>query len=323
MKFYLAPMEEVTGYVFRKVYAELFGCVDRYFTPFLTPAAKRALRKKEEREVDPANNPGVDLVPQLLANDSRLFLQGAMALYRLGYPEVNLNLGCPSKTVVPKRRGSGFLADPQELDDFFREVFEGRDVPAEGEDPGVKPRISVKTRLGLSSPEEFGPILEIYNRYPLSEVILHPRVQSDFYDNRPDLEAFEFALTASRHPLCYNGDIRTREDFEKLTERFPALGAVMIGRGLVANPGLVREIRTGQKVTLEELAEYERRLYEGYVEAFGGPHNALFKMKEVWYYLGDSFADADRERKRIRKAQTGEKYREAVDDLFRTGKLVV
>ena len=307
MRYYLAPMEEITGYVFRNVFHTLFGGADRYFTPFLAPAKKRGFRSKERKEVDPANNQGMDLVPQLLTNDPEALAISAHALGDLGYREINLNLGCPSATVVPKRKGSGFLADTEELDRFFEKAF------------SLLPQgmgLSVKTRLGLAEPEEFNAILAVYNRYPLTELIIHPRVQRDFYGNSPRMEIFGQAEKQCLHPLCYNGDIQRAEDIRSLEKEFPSLCAVMIGRGLVANPGLIREIRTGKKTQAEEIHKYLSCLFQAYVEAYGQESNALYKMKEVWDYLGGMFEDSRAAVKKIKKSASGVKYKEAVEELL-------
>lgn len=310
-RLYLAPMEEVTGYVYRNVYHRLFGEIDCYFTPFLAPPRKNGFRKKEEKEIDPANNQGMNLVPQVMTNRPEQLYDCARVLSGYGYRTMNLNLGCPSATVVPKRKGSGFLRDPEELEAFFDEYFQKM---SEAGAPPVE--LSVKTRLGLTDPGEFEAILAVYNRFPISEVIIHARVQTDFYRNQPNLEQFERALKDSVHPVCYNGDIFTAGDYETLMTRFPSLEAVMLGRGLVANPGLARQIRTGQKITKEELSLYAGALYEGYVQAYGQENNALHKMKEVWFYLGTMFQGAEKSLKKIRKADTAAKYLAAVDELF-------
>ena len=307
MKFYLAPMEEITGYVFRQVYRDLFGGIDKYFTPFLSPTQKKVLRTREQKEVVPNHNTGMYVVPQILTNRAEAFLETVAYLKKLGYKEFNLNLGCPSATVVTKKKGSGFLGDPDELDLFFQRVFE---------DSSLEGSVSVKTRLGLRSADEFEEILSVYNRYPLKELIIHPRVQKDFYKGLPDLPAFEIALKNSRHPVCYNGNICSIADYEKIHSQFPRTEAVMVGRGLVADPGLVRQILTGKETTLSELKEYEKRLYEGYCEAYQDAGNAVYKMKEVWFYLGNRFPDQSKQLKKIKKASSPNKYREAADAFF-------
>ena len=310
MQFYLAPMEEVTGYVYRNVYHALFDDIDRYFTPFITPTQKKVLKIRDRKEIAPENNQGIFVVPQILTNDAKQFTDTCGKLMELGYREVNLNLGCPSATVVKKAKGSGFLADTGRLESFFEAVF---CVLDKGQEPF---RVSVKTRIGVESPEEFENILEIYNRYPLSEVIIHPRLQRDYYDNTPDLNVFSYALGKCGHPVCYNGDIFTKRQYEDFTDRFPAVERIMFGRGIVANPGLVREIKTGERISKKELKEYHDRLYAGYREALGDGKDALFKMKELWSYLGKGVADGEKYLKKIRKADRPEEYASAVNQVF-------
>lgn len=311
-QFYLAPMEEVTGYVYRNVYHAMFGDMDRYFTPFIAPTKKKILKTRERKEVAPENNQGMNVVPQILTNDTEQFLDTCNMLIGLGYHEVNLNLGCPAATVVSKKKGSGFLDDIGRLDQFFETVFE--EIAALPEER--KCRVSVKTRIGMEFPEEFEDIMEVYNRYPFSEIIIHPRLQKDYYQNHPNLDVFGEALKQSAHPVCYNGDIFTKEDYDTFCGRFPTVERVMLGRGVVTNPGLVREIRTGQTITTTELEEYHDRLYAGYREAMGSEKDALFKMKEVWSYLGKMFPELERELKKVRKANRPEEYQEAVRRVF-------
>lgn len=311
-QFYLAPMEEVTGYVYRNVYHAMFGDMDRYFTPFIAPTKKKILKTRERKEVAPENNQGMNVVPQILTNDTEQFLDTCNMLIGLGYHEVNLNLGCPAATVVSKKKGSGFLDDIGRLDQFFETVFE--EIAALPEER--KCRVSVKTRIGMEFPEEFEDIMEVYNRYPFSEIIIHPRLQKDYYQNHPNLDVFGEALKQSVYPVCYNGDIFTKEDYDTFCGRFPTVERVMLGRGVVTNPGLVREIRTGQTITTTELKEYHDRLYAGYREAMGSEKDALFKMKEVWSYLGKMFPESERELKKVRKANRPEEYQEAVRRVF-------
>lgn len=312
MQFYLAPMEEVTGYVYRNVYHSMFHDMDKYFTPFIAPTQKKILKTRERKEVAPEHNQGMNVVPQILTNNAEQFLDTCNMLAELGYNEVNLNLGCPAATVVSKKKGSGFLDDPMKLDRFFETVFEEISKLPENE----KLRISVKTRIGIEFPEEFEDILKVYNRYPIYELIIHPRLQKDFYKNHPNREVFAKALEQSVHPVCYNGDIFTKEDYEVFCNRFPKVERIMLGRGVVANPGLVRQIQTGQPITTAELKEYHDRLYAGYREALDSEKDALFKMKEVWFYLGKMFPDSEKELNRIKKTNRPEDYREAVRRVF-------
>lgn len=230
MRYYMAPLEGVTTWTYRKTQAEVYGSLDKYFIPFIECHEKRDFKTRERAEILPEHNEGLYAVPQILTNRADGFLRLASALKEMGYEEVNLNLGCPSKTVVSRGKGSGFLAKPEELDRFLEDIFSGTDV-----------RISVKTRIGKDGPEEFGRLLEIFNRYPLKELIIHPRVQADYYKNEPRRQAYREAREKSANPLCYNGDLFTAEDIRRFQEEFPGETCVMLGRGLIQNPGLVSE----------------------------------------------------------------------------------
>ena len=282
MKFYLAPMEGVTGYIYRNAYHAHFRPMDKYFTPFLAPKHNGGFSHREINDILPEHNEGMDTVPQLLTGNSEDFLRAARELKEYGYKEVNLNLGCPSGTVAAKGKGAGFLRDPEGLELFLEQVCEGM------ERLGLE--LSVKTRLGIEEPEEFDRLLSIYNRFPLKELIIHPRVLKDFYKYTPRMEAFRNAFANSAAPVCYNGDIVDRESYERLTAAYPALDAVMIGRGLLADPFLI-ETLSGQAGTesrrtqIERLSAFHQQILEGYCQTMSGDKNVLFKMKELWAHL--------------------------------------
>ena len=305
MQYYLAPLEGITTRIYRRVYHDCFTPMDKYFTPFLSPHLKKGFSATEKAELLPENNQGMHLVPQILTNRAEDFLRTEEKLAYYGYEEINLNLGCPSKTVVSKGRGSGFLADLEGLDRFLDEIFSK-----------TKARISIKTRIGRDEPEEFQRLLEIYGQYPLEELIIHPRVQKDFYKNKPKLEAFEEAAERMTCPLCYNGDICTREDAASIEGRFPTVTACMIGRGIIANPGLLGEIKGQEEASRKQLCRFHDRLYEEYRELHMGDKNVLFKMKEIWRYLGQAFPGCEKPLKRIRKAERLDRYEEAVNQCF-------
>lgn len=311
MKIYLAPMEGVTGRIFRNTYHACFPSMDKYFAPFVTPNDNGKLIPKDLGELTPEHNPGQNLIPQILTNHADGFIRTAKLLKDMGYEEVNFNLGCPSGTVVGKGRGSGFLAFPKELDHFLEEVFAQVDV-----------KVSIKTRVGKVDEEEFDELLAIYNKYPLTELIIHPRIRDDFYKNSPRMDAFDKGFSHSLSPVCYNGDIFTADDHKKLVERYPELDSVMLGRGIVTNPGLLAHIKTGEPVALDAYREFHDRLYQGYKEQFlvsSGERVVLFKMKEVWCYMISMFRDSKRHEKKIKKSQSLREYEAAVGALFREG----
>ena len=311
MKYYLAPMEGITGYIYRNSYEKYFHNIDKYFTPFIVPNQSLSLKTKELRDLLPENNEGLNIVPQILTNDAEGFILTANKLKQLGYDEINLNLGCPAGTVVSKKRGSGFLAYPEELDKFLDEIYKIKDM-----------KISIKTRLGKEMPEEFYNLIEIYNKYPLEELIIHPRTRADFYGNTPNLKIFKEALSLSKHSICYNGDIFTTENYNEIAKEFPEIDKVMLGRGVLANPGLIGEIRESNFISKEVLKEFHDEIFENYTILLNEDKNAMYRMKELWGYMSHIFTDNKKYYKKIKKAQKAKDYREAVSRLFEEQEII-
>ena len=312
MKFYMAPLEGITGYTFRNAHYDYFHPADKYFTPFITPGLNSRRTSKALRDVLPENNRGPEIVPQILTNRADEFIYTEKQLIEMGYKEINLNLGCPSGTVVGKGRGSGFLAFRDDLNRFLEEIYRGAEV-----------KISIKTRLGKDSPEEFDALLDIYNQYPLEELIIHPRTREEFYRGKPNLEMFQLGLKKSRCPVCYNGNIFQKADYENLCRRFPEVTSVMIGRGLVANPALL-DIILGEKETVDKLLirEFHDRIYSDYAEMMSGEVPLLYKMKELWNYMICLFTNAKKYGKKIRKTQSLKNYNEIINSLFETEEII-
>lgn len=308
MKLYMAPMEGITGYIYRNAQHQFYNHIDKYFTPFITPTQTRKLTSREMNDILPEHNQGMCVVPQILTNQAEGFLWAAGKAKELGYREVNLNLGCPSGTVVSKGRGAGFLADPWKLNRFLAEVSEGISR--------MDMMLSVKTRIGVLDSEEFYELIEIFNRYPLTELIIHPRLRTDYYKNHPNLQVYRDAVRLSRNPLCYNGDIFDAESFRVFQEAFPDTEAVMIGRGIIANPGLAEEIRKGTKLSKAHLKAYHDAVLLAYRAAIPGDKNVLFKMKELWFYLACIFEGGEKQVKKIRKSGKLAEYEQAAKRLF-------
>lgn len=305
MKLYFAPLEGITGHVFRRAFFEYFGSVEKYFIPFIKPNQRGHLSSRERQDILPENNEGMYAVPQILTNSAEDFIRTTKKLQKYGYQEINLNLGCPSKTVVTKGRGSGFLAFPEDLDRFLDTVFGQTDA-----------EISVKTRVGKDSPEEFTDLLAIFNQYPIKELIIHPRVQLDFYKNQPNWEVFQESCKESKNPVCYNGDIFSMEDYLRFADTFPDVDTMMLGRGLLMNPGLSGEIRQGRRMEKQTLRRFHDCLYEGYQEVLSGSRPILFKMKELWGFLAPVFTNYEKYAKKIKKSEKLNAYESIVDALF-------
>ena len=316
MQYYFAPLEGITGYVYRTTHHAFFPGVDRYYIPFAAPNYTKHFKNKEKQDMDPANNAGLHAVPQILSNKADETLWAIEEMADRGYEEINLNLGCPMPTVAKKKKGSGLLKYTDELDAYLNGVFEGlsrRDASR----PDVK--ISIKTRLGTDTTEEAEGLVRIYNRYPLSELIVHPRSQKDLYRGKADREAFLLVLRESTNPVVYNGDLQTPQDVKEISKICAREGrnmdSVMIGRGLLADPSLVRECRGGAKVTAQELGAFHDALYVRFQETLPGDSVVLSHMKELWFYMGNLFPDGG---KCLSRATRRAEYEAAVRVLLST-----
>lgn len=307
---YLAPMEEITGYVYRNVLAMCFGGVDKYYTPFVTPNQNKIMKTKDGRELAIEHNKDKSVVIQMLTNDGDHFNDLAAFINELGYGEINLNCGCPSNTVVKKNKGSGILKDLDRLDRLLDQIFNGSKSVLRA---NPKMKISVKTRLGMIDDDEFMDVLKVYNRYPLSELIIHGRVQKDFYKGLSRLEPVKYAKETTNIPIVYNGDIFTLDDYRRVVE---ALGdiPIMIGRGAIRNPGLFRQIKTGREATKREVREFITKLYDTYAIEYSQV-DAMCKLKEVWVYLSTMFDGIDEQLKWLRKAKEPAEYKAAVNAM--------
>lgn len=343
----MAPLEGITGYIYRNTLDRYFPGADRYYTPFIVPDQKHPLRSKELRDILPENNQVKQLIPQIMTNDAQRFKEAADALLEYGYQEVNLNLGCPSGTVTARKKGAGFLSVPDELDRFLDRIFSENEI-----------RISVKTRIGMSQPEEAFRLMEIYNQYPMSELIIHLRTREEFYRGMPHLSLYGELFAMSRMSVCYNGNLLTKQDYDLFHSRFPETQCVMLGRGALADPGLIgrlasQEAAKDAKSTVSERTaktenhaestvseraggkleppvlelddpRYSKRLhafhddlFAQYREIFGEERNAVFHMKELWGYMLKNFENSEKIAKKIRKATKATEYLCEVERLFR------
>lgn len=303
MRYYFAPMEGLTDSIYRRLHHQYFGGIDRYYMPFLSPTVHRALTPREARELPRADSVSFAAVPQLLTKVPDDFLWAATVCRDLGYKEVNLNIGCPSGTVTAKGKGAGMLRDPEGLDQFLDAVFAAAPLP-----------VSVKTRLGFSDPEEFPRLLEIFNRYPIRELTVHPRVRAEFYNGSVHMNAFRYCMEHATMPVCYNGNLCSIGSIETLREEFPGLQAVMIGRGLIGDPGML--VSGGTNV--DALDGFMEALFLVYREVFGSDRNAMFRLKENWRHLLCRFEGAEKLGKRLCKTTDASEYRQIVKEIIHT-----
>lgn len=304
MRFYFAPMEGVAGHIYRNAYHTYFHNIDKFFAPFIVTSPNGIRRMKEFKDILPENNEGLRLIPQLLSNNAEDFILAAREIEALGYEEINLNVGCPSGTVTSKGRGAGLLLNPEELDRFLDRIYRECNM-----------KLSIKTRIGFYKPQEFDKILDIYNSYPVHELIIHPRTREDYYKNPVHLNIFLYAVQTCRHRLCYNGDIFSYQDYRTITEMFPDVDCVMLGRGILRNPSIVENILAKrEKPDRGALFEFHDRIYNDYKSILSGEKHLLFKMKELWLYMAYSLEQSEKFVKKIKKAKNLYEYDSAVNE---------
>ena len=301
MRLYFAPLEGITDSVYRRLHHRYFPGLDRYYMPFLSPTMHRCLTRKEDRELPMADSEGFVAVPQIMTKVPEDFIWAAQQCADRGYQEVNLNVGCPSGTVVAKGKGAGMLADPEALDRFLERICSESPID-----------VSVKTRLGLKSSEEFPRLLEIFDRYPIKELTIHPRIRTDFYKPPVQLDWFAYALENTHLSLCYNGDIDSLAVLKQMQARFPRVEAFMLGRGLVGDPGLLSPGGTDVRV----LEQFHDHLLEEYAVCFGSTRNAMFRMKENWHYFSLHFEGGEKLFKKLRKTTDLAEYRQITAEIF-------
>ena len=323
----LGPFQGITDAPFRNVFKKHFGGIDKYYTPFFTGIHKEDHAKNlQGEEIDPRYNDVETLTPQILSTDGEEILRFAKQCKGLGYKEINLNMGCPFPRVANKKRGCGLLPYPDKVEAMLESVFEQIGDT----------KFSVKCRLGYFSPEEINAIIPIFNRFPLSELIIHPRIGKQLYKGEADVERFAELIPYINAPLVYNGDIFSVEGFERIQEtinerRFDGLNdrkpveQFMLGRGILANPFLAEQIK-GKDVPEDKtnrLHNYLLNLYGDRLHHAGGSPKVLGRMKELWSYLMNSFEEPQVVWRRIKKINGLKEYEEAVEVIFRENQIIL
>lgn len=304
----LAPLQGVTDIIFRNTFSRHFSGLDAAVAPFISTRRDRRFKTAQLAALMPENNPGLKVIPQIMGNDPDDFIALARVLADVGHATVNWNLGCPYPMVTKKVRGCGLLRHPDRIEAFLERVV-----------PRIPNRLSIKTRLGLAAAEEIFTLMPVFNRFPLAEVILHPRLGSQRYSGQPDLAAFAACLAQCAHPVVYNGDLHTLDAFREISGRFPTVKGWMLGRGVVANPllpGMIKGEWDGRGDEVDRLRRFHEDLFKGYQTVFAGPAHLLDRMKGFWYYFAQTFENGRRIMKQIHKLKRPEHYREVVDGFF-------
>lgn len=307
-KLYLAPLRGLTDHLYRNTFARHFDGFDAAVSPFIPTVSAAHFKISHLKDVLPENNSAMPITPQIIGNNPADFISLAERLFELGYTTVNWNLGCPFPMVAKKRRGSGLLNYPEMIEDFLEKAV-----------PSLPNRLSIKARLGRKQRDEILKLILIFNRYPLEEIIIHPRTGTQMYDGEPDLDMFEKCLGLSGHPIVYNGDINDLATFKTLSGRFKTINLWMIGRGALADPFLPSVITAGKDDftgKVETFRHFYEDLFDQYRQVFSGPGHLLARMKGFWTYFSKSFKNSRRIEKKIHRTQKLQRYLEIVDRFF-------
>ena len=306
---HFAPLQGYTDAIYRSAHARIFGGIASYYTPFVR-LEHGDFRRKDVRELDADNNRGVNLTPQLIASTPEKILRILALFIEKGYKNVDINLGCPFPTLAKRHNGAGLLPYPDEVKALLMAAIEAH--------PEIQ--FSVKMRLGWEDANECMALLPLLNSLPLSHITMHPRLGKQQYKGEVDLEAFQRFYAECEKPLIYNGDLLTLDDINTISNRFPRLGGLMIGRGLLANPALAIEYQQGAPLSLKEKIEKIRLLHADVFSQYGnllegGDLRLLTKMRTFWEYL---LPDGDRKAKKvIHKTSKLSNYQAAVSNLLK------
>lgn len=299
---YFAPLQGFTEDIYRRLHNEVFGGIDRYYTPFLRLEHGKT-RSKDMRDIRPEFNKGVNVVPQIIASSASELETLYNVVNEGGYSEVDINMGCPFPLQTRHGRGAGLLQKPsvvKEICDFITQHSETV--------------FSVKMRLGLDEANEWREILPILNDTPLRHITLHPRTATQQYKGELHMNAFEEFLKSSEHNVVFNGEITTTEQIVNLEKQYPALSAVMIGRGLLARPSLAAEYTKQEPMTDTQLMMKIKRMHaemrNHYEQIIPGEAQRLNKLRTFWEYMEPTLGR--KQWKKIMKAGNMKNYLAAI-----------
>ncbi len=313
--FYLAPVKGTTDKVFREIFPQFFEGFDFIVAPFLTTKGFERLKASYVREFEVEENKNSIIYPQILTENADNFIELANLLFDNGYENINWNLGCPYPMAVKKGRGAGMIPFPEKVEQFLEKVI-----------PELKSSLSIKVRLGMKSSDEIFKLIPVFNRFNLSEIIIHARTADQMYDGDVNIDAFEKCIDSLKIPVVYNGDIKSFDAYNRLKERLPGVNRWMIGRGVLQNPFLIERIKfdrvTDEPEMIERIYYFQEALLRKYSEVLSGPAHLTDKMKNLWMYLSESFENSSKIRKKIKNIQNENHYVKVVDEMFH-GDLII
>ncbi|MBO7469192.1 MAG: tRNA-dihydrouridine synthase family protein [Bacteroidales bacterium] len=318
----LAPFQGITDVVYRNVFKKHFRGIDKYYTPFFTGIQKDNSKSLRGEEISPEFNDVNTIVPQILSNTAEEIVRFANQCKSMGYPEFNLNMGCPFPRVANKTRGCGLMADPDRTIKMLNEVFEHID--------GIK--FSIKCRLGYYSDEEIYAFVDTFNTLNFSEIIIHPRIGKQMYTGEASLEKFNALVPLINKPLVYNGDIFTTDRYNSILSSLSSLSSfsilsfdIMLGRGLLTDPFLAEEIKNidNQQDKKQRLHNFVVDLYVARLHHAGGSPKIIGSMKELWKYMMNIFDDPQNVWRKVKKVNHLDEYEDSVEKIFNEHNLII
>lgn len=316
-KLSLAPFQGITDVVYRSMFMKHFSGIDKYYTPFFTGIQKDNSKSLRSDEIDPRFNDVNIIVPQILSNTAEEIIRFANQCKSMGYPEFNLNMGCPFPRVANKTRGCGLMADPNRTIAMLDEVCDNID--------GIK--FSIKCRLGYYSQNEIFKFIDAFNSLPFSEIIVHPRIGKQMYTGEASLEMFKELIPLINKPLIYNGDIYTVEKYHSVVENISTdNNHTMLGRGLLTNPFLaedIKKINDNQNDRQTRLHDFVVSLYVERLHHAGGSPKIIGSMKELWKYMMNIFDDPQNVWRNIKKVNHLDEYENSVEKIFNEYKVII
>lgn len=305
MEIHFAPLQGYTDFEYRRIHARHCGGVDTYYTPFIR-WEKGGIREKDLKDIMPENNEGLHLVPQIICADTDEFNRLADTIQEHGYEEMDLNMGCPAPMQTKLMRGSGILPHPTRVSALLKEMERRPEV-----------RFSAKMRLGLEGKEEWRELSGMLNSSCLKHLTVHPRIGKQMYKGEVDMDAFNEVYDSIHLPIIYNGDVTSMEQVSSLSERYPGLHGIMMGRGLLARPTMAKECLMGEEMPHEERMSILMQMHEdmlGYcTRKYKVDSQILLHIHSFWEYQ-----ESQLERKtwkKIMKAGNMKNYLEAIRKL--------
>lgn len=265
MRLMLAPMEGVIDYTFREMLSSLGG-LDRCVTEFVR-VNEQVLPKRvfyrlcPELQHDSLTKSGTPVFIQLLGSNPEIIAKNAIIASKLGAAGIDLNFGCPAKTVNKSRGGSILLNEPELVGEISKQVRDAVDhrIP-----------VTVKIRLGYENSEQFEEITSAVINSGCNELVIHARTKADAYKPPAYWHRLEKISNSSPIPIIANGEIWNIEDYRQCKTE-SSCDDIMIGRGLLAQPGLAKQITSDNKdemlwnevlILLEKFATQTELFYE-------------------------------------------------------------